>query len=107
MKSGPGIFPAARRQWLSRAVRRQSPRARPEKYRSDAGLINGQFGITDISLAAPVRLLDLARAPLDAERWPRFEAYYRSTINRPSAQSIYAEELSATEVFRITGDAPQ
>ena len=73
----------------------------------EPGLINGQFGITDISLAAPVRLLDLAGAPLDAERWPRFEAYYRRTINRPSAQSIYEEELSATEVFRTTGDAPK
>ena len=72
----------------------------------DGGLIKGQFGITDISLAAPVRLLDLAGAPLNAERWPRFEAYYRRTINRPSAQSIYEEELSADEVFLTTGDAP-
>jgi glutathione S-transferase len=71
-----------------------------------AGLIDGTFGITDISLAAPVRLLDLAGAPLDAERWPRFEAYYRRTIERSSAQSIYEEELYATEVFRTTGDAP-
>ena len=73
----------------------------------DTGLINGQFGITDISLAAPVRLLDLAGAPLDAERWPCFEAYYRRTINRPAARSICEEELSATEVFRTTGDAPR
>ena len=72
-----------------------------------AGLINGRFGVTDISLAAPVRLLDLAGAPLDAGRWPRFEAYYRRTINRPSARSIHEEELSATEVFRTTGDAPR
>ncbi|MCZ6710121.1 MAG: glutathione S-transferase family protein, partial [Gammaproteobacteria bacterium] len=74
----------------------------PEK----AGLIDGTFGITDISLAAPVRLLDLAGAPLDAERWPRFEAYYRRTIERLSARSIYDEELYATETFRTTGDAP-
>lgn len=73
----------------------------------EGGIVNGQFGIADISLASPVRLLDLAGAPLDKERWPRFEAYYRRTINRPSAQSIYEEELSATEVFRTTGDAPQ
>ena len=73
----------------------------------EGGLVNGQFGIADISLAAPVRLLDLAGAPLDAARWPRFEAYYRRTINRPSAQSIYTEEQSATEVFRTTGDAPR
>lgn len=72
----------------------------------EAGLIDRKFGITDISLAAPVRLLDLAGAPLEAERWPRFEAYYRRTIERPSAQSIYTEELSATEVFRTTGNAP-
>jgi glutathione S-transferase len=71
-----------------------------------AGMIDGQFGITDISLAAPVRLLDLAGAPLDAARWPRFEAYYRRTIERASAQSIYEEEISATEVFRTTGNAP-
>jgi glutathione S-transferase len=71
-----------------------------------AGLVDGQFGITDISLAAPVRLLDLAGAPLDAERWPLFEAYYRRTIERPSARSIYEEELAATEAFRTTGNAP-
>jgi len=70
------------------------------------GLIDGQFGIADISLASPVRLLDLAGAPLDAERWPRFEAYYRRIIERPSARSIYAEELFATEAFRTTGNAP-
>lgn len=69
-------------------------------------LIDGQFGIADVSLAAPVRLLDLAGAPLDAARWPRFEAYYRRTIERASARSIYAEELAATEVFRTTGNAP-
>jgi glutathione S-transferase len=72
----------------------------------EGGLINGQFGITDISLASPVRLLDLAGAPLDAERWPRFEAYYRRTINRPSAQSIYPVDEYATEIFRTTGEAP-
>lgn len=70
------------------------------------GMINGQFGIADISLASPVRLLDLAGAPLDAGRWPRFEAYYRRIINRASAQSIYEHEQFATEVFRTTGNAP-
>ena len=73
----------------------------------EEGIINGQFGIADISLVAPVRLLDLAGAPLDAERWPRFAAYYQRSINRASAQSIYDQELYATEVFRTTGDAPQ
>lgn len=73
----------------------------------EGGIVDGQFGIADISLAAPVRLLDLAGAPLDAQRWPRFAAYYRRIISRPSAQSIYAAELSATEVFRTTGNAPQ
>jgi hypothetical protein len=43
---------------------------------------------------------------LDAERWPLFEAYYRRTIERPSARSIYEEELAATEAFRTTGNAP-
>ena len=73
----------------------------------EAGIVDGQFGIADISLAAPVRLLDLAGAPLDAERWPRFVAYYQRTINRSSAQSIYEQEAFATEVFRTTGNAPQ
>jgi hypothetical protein len=39
-------------------------------------------------------------------RWPRFEAWYRRAIARPSAQSIVAAELAATEVFRTTGNAP-
>jgi len=70
------------------------------------GLVNNRFGVADISLASTVRLLDLAGAPLDAKRWPRFEAYYRRVINRPSAKSIIEEELSTTEVFRTTGNAP-
>jgi hypothetical protein len=69
-------------------------------------IINDSFGIADISLAAPVRLLDLAGAPLDASHWPLFEAYYRRIIDRQPAQSIYAAELSATEVLRTTGNAP-
>ncbi len=73
----------------------------------DSGVINGEFGIADISLVAPVRLLDLAGAPLDTERWPRFSAYYQRIISRPSAQSIYEQESFATEVFRTTGNAPQ
>ena len=71
------------------------------------GIVNNQFGIADISLASAVRLLDLAGAPLDAERWPRFNAYYQHIISRPSARSIVEEERSATEVFRTTGNAPQ
>ncbi len=70
------------------------------------GIVAGRFGIADISLASPVRLLDLAGAPLDAGRWPRFEAYYRRIIGRPSAQSIVQAEVAATEVFRTTGNAP-
>lgn len=70
------------------------------------GLVNNCFSVADISVAAAVRLLDLAGAPLDAERWPRFEAYYRRVITRLSAKSIIEEELSATEVFRATGNAP-
>ncbi len=69
-------------------------------------LVGGCFGIADIALAAPVRLLDLAGAPLDATRWPRFDSYYQRTINRPSAKSIVAAEVAATEVFRHTGNAP-
>lgn len=64
------------------------------------------FGIADIALVAPVRLLDLAGAPLDAGRWPTFEAFYRRTINRPSARDIISAETYATEVFRTTGNAP-
>ena len=72
-----------------------------------SGLVNNQFGIADIAVAAAVRLLDLAGAPLDAKRWPGFVAYYQRVITRPSALSIVDEELAATEVFRTTGDAPQ
>ena len=72
-----------------------------------SGIVNDEIGIADISLASAVRLLDLAGAPLDGDRWPRFEAYYQRIITRPSAKSIADEELSATEVFRTTGDAPQ
>lgn len=71
------------------------------------GIVDGRFGIADIALASPLRLLDLAGAPLDPARWPRLEAYYRRTIERPSARSIYEEETAATEVFRTTGNAPQ
>jgi glutathione S-transferase len=70
------------------------------------GIVGGSFGIADIAVAAPLRLLDLAGAPLDPARWPRLEAYYRRIIERPSARSIYDEETSATEVFRTTGNAP-
>lgn len=70
------------------------------------GIVGGRFGIADISLASPLRLLDLAGAPLDSARWPRLEAYYRRIIERPSARSIYDEEAAATEVFRRTGNAP-
>ncbi len=72
-----------------------------------SGIVNNEFGIADISLASAVRLLDLAGAPLDADRWPRFNDYYQRVINRPSAKSIVDEELFATEVFRTTGEAPQ
>lgn len=64
------------------------------------------FGIADIALLSPVRLLDLAGAPLDAQRWPKFEAWYRRAIARPSALSIVGAEVAATEVFRTTGNAP-
>ncbi len=69
-------------------------------------IVAGCFGIADIALAAPVRLLDLADAPLDAARWPRFASYYRRTMSRPSAISIVDAEVAATEVFRRTGNAP-
>ncbi len=70
------------------------------------GVVNGEFGIADIALASPVKLLDLAGAPLDSARWPRFERYYRRIIQRPSARSIEAADLSATEAWRTTGNAP-
>lgn len=69
-------------------------------------LLGDAFGIADIALLSPVRLLDLAGASLDARRWPTFEAWYRRAIGRASAQSIVAAERAATEVFRSTGNAP-
>ena len=73
----------------------------------DSSIVDNHFGIADISLASTVRLLDLAGAPLDADRWPRFNDYYQRVISRPSAKSIIDEELFATDVFRTTGDAPK
>lgn len=72
----------------------------------DEGVVAGRFGIADIALTAPVRLLDLAGAPLDATRWPRFESYYRRVFDRPSARATEAEDLAATEVWRTTGEGP-
>jgi len=78
-----------------------------EKIAPERGWFLGDaFGIADIALLSPVRLLDLAGAPLDAARWPRFEAWYRRAIARPSALSIVDAEVAATEVFRTTGNAP-
>lgn len=73
---------------------------------AQGAILGDAFGIADIALLAPVRLLDLAGAPLDARRWPKFEAWYRRAIQRASAQSIAPAELAATEVFRTTGNAP-
>lgn len=70
-------------------------------------MMGDHFGIADISLLSPVRLLDLAGAPLDAKRWPKFEAWYRRAIDRPSVRSIVDAEVAATEVFRTTGNAPK
>ena len=70
-------------------------------------IVAGQFGIADIALAAAVRLMDLANDPLDANRWPRFDAYYQRTINRPSARSIEDIDRETTEVWRTTGNAPK
>ncbi len=72
-----------------------------------AGIVKNEFGIADIALAAPVRLLDLAEDPLDARRWPRFCAYYQRTIDRPSARSIAEIDRATTEVWRTTGQAPR
>ena len=72
-----------------------------------AGFMLGEaLGIADVALLSPVRLLDLAGAPLDPHRWPSFEAWYRRALDRPSARSIVAAELTATEVFRTTGNPP-
>jgi glutathione S-transferase len=70
------------------------------------GLVGDAFGIADIAVVSPVRLLDLAGAPLDRRRWPRFEARVREAFARPSAQSIDSAERAATEVFRATGNPP-
>lgn len=70
------------------------------------GMVDGRFGIADISVASPVRLLDLAGDPLDASRWPRFDAHYQRIMARPSARSIVAKDLATTEAWRTTGNAP-
>ena len=70
-------------------------------------IVDGQFGIADIALASPVRLLDLAGNPLDALRWPRFDAYTRRVLARPAAVALHEAELHATEVFGRTGNAPK
>lgn len=72
----------------------------------DDAMVGGQFGIADIALASSVRLMDLASDPLDASRWPRFDAYYQRVINRPAARSIVELDLATTEVWRTTGNAP-
>jgi glutathione S-transferase len=73
---------------------------------SDGWWLPDGFGIVDLSLFSPVRLLDLAGAPLDAKRWPKFGAWYQRVLARPSAKSIVDAEVAATEVFRTTGNAP-
>jgi glutathione S-transferase len=73
---------------------------------ADDAIVGEQFGIADIALVAPVRLLDLAGAPLDASIWPKFESYYRRVFDRPSARSIMDEDSAATEVWRTTGSGP-
>jgi glutathione S-transferase len=78
-----------------------------EKIAPERGWLLGYaFGVADIALLSPVRLLDLAGAPLDAARWPKLEAWYQRAIARPSALSIVDAEVAATEVFRTTGNAP-
>ena len=69
-------------------------------------IVNDHFSIADIALAAAVRLLDLAGDPLDAQRWPRFAAYYQRTISRPSARSIAEIDIATTEVWRTHGQRP-
>lgn len=69
-------------------------------------IVDGQFGIADIALASPIRLLSLAGDPLDASRWPRFDAYTRRVLARPAAVALHEAELHATEVFGRTGNAP-
>ena len=79
-----------------------------EKQAPDgAAIVDDRFGIADISLAAPVRLLELAGNPLDPIRWPRFAAYVRKILDRPSAVALRHDEEVATEIFRTTGNAPR
>ena len=79
-----------------------------EKQAPDGdAIVDDRFGIADISLAAPVRLLELAGNPLDASRWPRFAAYARRILDRPSAVALRDDEKVATEIFRTTGNAPR
>ena len=69
-------------------------------------IVGNRFGIADIALAAPTRLLELAGDPLDATRWPRFAAYVARALDRPSARALRDAEAHATETFRTTGNAP-
>jgi glutathione S-transferase len=69
-------------------------------------IVDGQLGIADIALASPIRLLSLAGNPLDALRWPRFDAYTRRVLDRRAAVALHEAELHATEVFGRTGNAP-
>ena len=69
-------------------------------------IVGERFGIADLALSSPVRLLSLAGAPLDAARWPRFAAYVARAHARPSSRATAAAEEAATEVFRTTGNAP-
>lgn len=71
------------------------------------GIVGDRFGIADISLASPMRLLALAGHPFDATRWPRFAAYVARVLDRPSACALFPSEVAATEVFRTTGSAPK
>jgi glutathione S-transferase len=64
------------------------------------------FGIADVALLAPVRLLDLGGCAARRRALAEVRGVVPACAARPSAQSIVSAELTATEVFRTTGNAP-
>jgi glutathione S-transferase len=105
IRTGTPLDPAAVREFVERAF----PAAfGPLEALAPEGeaFVGERFGIADIALAAPVRLLDLVGAGLDTARWPRFSAYVGRVLARPSATRLFASERIATESYRTTGAPP-
>ncbi|WP_430910281.1 glutathione S-transferase family protein [Methylobacterium sp. sgz302541] len=55
-----------------------------------AFLVDDAFGIADISIATGFYNFGLAKAEIDAARWPRLAAYVEAILARPSFQTAMA-----------------